>query len=119
MEVYNLTPNTISFIYLILGIIAETIATSCLLYTKEFSRLWPSIGVLILYIAGLFFLTLSTRVLPIGIAYAIWGGLGVVFVALFGYFLQNQKLDVYALLGIGFILIGILIINLFSKSINH
>ena len=109
----------IYFFYLMLGIIAEVIATSCLIYTKEFSKLWPSVGVLIMYIIGLFFLTLSLRVIPVGIAYAIWAGLGIVFVAIAGYFLHKQKLDAYAIAGIALILFGVVLINLFSKSIKH
>ena len=109
----------IYFIYLTLGIIAETIATVSLIYTREFTRFWPSAGVLALYILGLFFLTLSLRIIPVGIAYAIWAGLGIVFVALLGFILHHQKLDMFAILGISLILVGILIINLFSKSIQH
>lgn len=109
----------IYLVYLLLGIIAETIATSSLLYTKEFSRLWPSLGVLALYIAGLFFLTLCLRVIPVGIAYAIWAGLGIVFVAILGVVLHKQKLDVFAIIGITLIVLGVLLINLFSRSIKH
>ena len=109
----------IYFFYLLIGIIAEVIATSSLIYTKEFSRLWPSVGVIVLYIIGLFFLTLSLRVIPVGIAYAIWAGLGIVFVALFGFILHKQKLDTIAIIGISLIIIGVLLINLFSKSIKH
>ncbi len=109
----------IYFCYLLLGIIAEVIATSSLVYTKEFTRLWPSIAVLLLYITSLFFLTLSFRVFPVGIAYAIWAGLGIVFVALFGFILQKQKLDTVAIIGITLIIIGVVVINLFSNSIKH
>lgn len=105
--------------YLSLGIIAETIATSSLIYTKEFTRLWPSVGVLIMYVIGLFFLTLSLRIIPVGIAYAIWAGLGIVFVAILGFFLHKQKLDAPAIIGIALILIGVVVINAFSKSIKH
>lgn len=105
--------------YLMLGIVAEVIATSCLIYTKEFTKLWPSVGVLLMYVIGLFFLTLSLRAIPVGIAYAIWAGLGIVFVAIAGYFLHKQKLDIYAIVGIGLILVGVVLINLFSKSVKH
>ncbi len=108
-----------SLFYLLLGIVAEVLATSSLIYTKEFTKLWPSVGVLILYIIGLFFLTLSLRVIPVGIAYAIWAGMGIVLVALFGFLIQKQKLDGYAISGIILILAGVLLINLFSKSIKH
>ena len=111
--------KNVYFIYLILGIIAETIATSSLIYTKEFSKLWPSIGVLALYVIGLFFLTLSLRTLPVGIAYALWAGLGIICVAILGFIFHKQKLDVFSIIGISLISIGILIISLFSKSIKH
>ena len=107
------------FFYLMLGIVAEVIATSCLVYTKEFTRLWPSVGVLLLYGAGLFFLTLSLRAIPVGIAYAIWAGLGIVFVAIGGYVLHRQRLDAFTIAGITLIILGVLTINLFSKSIKH
>lgn len=109
----------ISLIYLLLGIIAETIATSSLPYTRSFTKLWPSIAVMVLYGVGLFFLTLSIKVIPLGIAYAIWAGLGIVLVALFGYYYHHQKLDPAALLGISLIIAGVLVINLFSKSTYH
>lgn len=111
--------NWIFFIYLGLGIVAEVIATSSLKYTHEFTKLWPTVGVLLCYVIALFFLTLSLRVIPVGIAYAIWAGFGIVLVALVGYFLHNQKLDFYAILGIGLITAGVLVINLLSKSIEH
>jgi small multidrug resistance pump len=107
------------FLYLGLGIIAETIATSCLPYTREFTRLWPSVLVLLLYVAGLFFLTLSLRIIPIGIAYAIWAGAGIALVALLSFLLHKQKLDVFAVAGILLIMAGVIVINLFSKSIKH
>lgn len=114
----NETKN-LYWLYLLLGIVAEVIATSCLVYTKEFTRFWPSAGVLLLYGFGLFFLTLSIRVIPVGIAYAIWAGLGIVLVALFSVIFLHQKLDSAALIGILFILAGVLIINLFSSSVTH
>jgi len=109
----------INWLYLLLGIIAEVIATSSLTSTKEFSKLWPSVFVLLLYGLGLFFLTLSLRTIPVGIAYAIWAGMGIVLVTLFGFLFLRQKLDVAAVAGICFIIAGVLIIHLFSKSVNH
>lgn len=107
------------FLYLGIGIIAETIATSCLPYTREFTKLWPSVMVLLLYVTGLFFLTLSLRVIPVGIAYAIWAGAGILLVAVLGFLLHKQKIDGYAIAGILLIMAGLVIINLFSKSIKH
>lgn len=114
-----LLKNWIYLVYLGLGIIAEVIATSSLKYTNEFTRFWPTLGVLICYVIALFFLTLSLRVIPVGIAYAIWAGLGIVLVAIVGYFVLHQKLDFYAILGIILIISGVLVINLLSKSVNH
>jgi small multidrug resistance pump len=112
-------PKLLCYIYLLLAIISETIATVSLIYTKEFTRFWPSVGVLLLYVIGLFFLTLSLRIIPLGIAYAIWAGLGIVLVAILGYVLHGQKLDTFAVLGIFLILVGIVIINLLSKSVHQ
>lgn len=107
------------FIYLLLGIVAETIATTSLIYTHEFTRIWPTLGVLLCDCTGLFFLTLCLRALPVGIAYAIWAGLGIVFVAILGFLFHHQALDTFAIIGIAFILAGVVIINLFSKSVSH
>ncbi len=107
------------YLYLLLAIVTETIATVSLIYTREFSRFWPSAGVLLLYVIGLFFLTLSLRIIPLGIAYAIWAGLGIVLVAILGFVLHGQKLDTFAIIGICLILAGILIINLLSKSVHN
>jgi small multidrug resistance pump len=109
----------LALLYLILGVVFETIATSSLPFTKSFTRVLPSAGVLVLYILGLFFLTLSIKVIPIGIAYAFWAGLGIVLVAIFGFIVHGQKLDTAAMAGIVLILAGILIINIFSKSTQH
>lgn len=109
----------LSYTYLGLGIVAETIATSCLKYTKEFTKLFPTMGVLALYAAGLFFLTLCLRIIPVGIAYAIWAGMGIVLVSIFSYFIFKQTLDIYAIIGIALILLGLVVIHLFSKSITH
>lgn len=114
-----LIENWIYFVYLLLGIITETIATSSLKYTNEFRKLWPSVGVLSGYILAIFFLTLSLRVLPVGIAYAIWAGMGIIFVALLGFLWHKQKLDIPAIIGLTCILAGVVLINLFSKSIIH
>ena len=114
-----LIENWIYFFYLLLGIIAETIATSSLKYTQEFKKLWPSAGVLLLYVISIFFLTLSLRAIPVGIAYAIWAGLGIICVAILGFLWHKQKLDAPAIIGISFILAGVVLINLFSKSVIH
>ncbi len=114
-----MSPKLIHLFYLFLGILAEVTATSSLPFTKEFTRLWPSVLVLGLYILGLFFLTLSLRIFPVGIAYAIWAGLGIVLVAIFGLWWHREKLDLVAIIGIVLIIVGVVLINVFSKSIKH
>jgi small multidrug resistance pump len=74
----------------------------------------------VLFYAGAFyFLSLSLRVMPVGVAYAIWSGVGIVLISLIGWVLFKQKLDLAAMIGIAFIVVGVLIVNLFSKAVGH
>jgi small multidrug resistance pump len=108
-----------AYVYLAIAILAEVIATSSLKATAEFTRPGPSLLVIAGYATAFYCLTLSLRSIPVGIAYAIWSGLGIVLVATAGYVLYRQKLDVPALIGMAMILGGCLVINLFSKSSAH
>ena len=87
--------------------------------TKEFTKWKPTLIFFTLFIAALYSLTKAIRNIPIGIAYAIWSGIGIILISLSGYFLYKQKLDIPAIIGIIFIIIGVLIINLFSKTAGH
>lgn len=107
------------WIYLAIAIVAEVIATSALKASNEFTRLVPTIIVVTGYLTAFYFLTLSLRVIPVGIAYAIWAGLGIVLIAIISWILYGQKLDLPALLGMGLIISGVLVINLFSKTGGH
>ncbi|MCY1082281.1 DMT family transporter [Archangium lansingense] len=107
------------YAYLAIAILAEVIATSSLKATAEFTRPWPSLLVAAGYITAFYCLTLSLRVIPVGIAYAVWSGLGIVLVAIASFVLYQQKLDAPAILGMAMILGGCLVINLFSKSSAH
>lgn len=108
-----------NWIYLTLAILFEVIATSALKSSENFTRLYPSILVVIGYGAAFLLLSLALRSIPLGIAYAIWSGAGIILVAASGWFLYHQKLDTPAVLGISLILIGVLIIQVFSKSAGH
>lgn len=101
------------------AIIAEVVATSMLKTTNEFTRLLPSVVVVVGYMAAFYFMTLSLRVLPVGIMYAIWAGLGIVLVAVISWVVHRQSLDMPAILGMAMIIGGVVVINLFSKSVNH
>ena len=102
--------------YLAVAILAEVIATSALKASEGFSRLVPSLVVVAGYGIAFFCLSLTLRTIPVGIVYAIWSGVGIVLIALAGYFVFGQVLDAPALIGMGLIVAGVLVINLFSRS---
>ena len=118
---------------LIIAIVLEVFATSWLPKTQKFTALYPTLGVLVGYGLALYptlgvlvgyglafyLLSLTVQSMALGVAYAIWCGAGIVLVAALSWLVYGQKLDVYALVGIGFILCGTVIINLFSTSISH
>ncbi|KQN63839.1 MULTISPECIES: SMR family transporter [Rahnella] len=107
--------------YLILGlaIVAEVIATSSLKSSEGFTRLWPSVVTLLGYTIAIFLLSLTLKTLPTGIAYAIWSGVGIVLVSAIGWFGYGQKLDTPAVIGLGLIIAGVIVVNVFSKSVAH
>ncbi|MGQ3072288.1 MAG: DMT family transporter [Ferrovibrionaceae bacterium] len=107
------------YLYLAIAIIAEVVATSALKASEQFTKLVPSAIVVIGYGVAFYFLALCLRTIPVGVAYAIWSGLGVVLVAVIGYFVFDQKLDAPAMVGIGLILAGVLVLNLLSKTSGH
>ncbi len=106
------------WLYLIVAVIFEVIATSALKESNSFTKLVPSLFVIIGYSISFYFLSLTLKNLSIGITYAIWSGLGILLICLVGYFRYGQNLDFPAIIGILFIGIGILIIRFFSVSIN-
>ncbi|MGR3806507.1 DMT family transporter [Pasteurella testudinis] len=111
--------NIMSWIYLFIAISAEIVATSMLKASQEFTRLVPSVIVVVGYCVAFYFLSLTLRTIPVGVAYAVWSGVGIVIVALIGWFAYQQKLDLPAILGIGLIVAGVLVMNLFSKTVGH
>jgi len=108
-----------SYLYLGIAIVAEVIATSALKSSESFTRLWPSLLPLAGYALAFYFLSLTLRSIPVGIAYALWSGVGIVLISLLGWWVHKQTLDLPALLGLGLIIAGVLVINLFSKSVSH
>ena len=106
----------IAFLYLAIAIIAEVIATSALKASNGFSVLWPSVITITGYAIALFFLSLTMKDIPMGITYAIWSGAGIILISTAGWILYKQQLDTAALIGLAFMIVGIVIINVFSKS---
>lgn len=108
-----------SWFVLLAAIAAEVIGTSALKASDGFTRLLPSTVVVVAYIVAFYLLSRTMQVIPMSISYAVWSGVGIVLIALVGWLYYRQTLDLPALAGIGLILSGVLVINLFSKSIAH
>ena len=108
-----------AYIYLAVAIVAEVAATSALKASEEFTKLIPSLIVIVGYVISFYFLTRVLRTIPVGITYAIWAGLGIVLVTVVGAFLYKQIPDVAAVLGMGLIIAGVVVIHVFSKTIGH
>ena len=108
-----------TLLLLAVAIAFEVLATSALKLTDGFTRLGPSLVTIVGYGLAFYFLSLTLRTLPVGIVYAIWAGAGVVLVALIGWLVFRQPLDAWGILGIALIIVGVLILNLLSKSIPH
>ncbi len=106
-------------VYLAIAILAEVIGTSALKASNGFRVLAPSAVVVVAYAISFYFLSLALRTIPIGLAYAIWSGVGIVIISLVGWLLYRQALDAAAIAGIVLIVAGVLVINLFSKSLPH
>ncbi|MFC6638135.1 MAG: QacE family quaternary ammonium compound efflux SMR transporter [Sulfitobacter sp.] len=107
------------YIWLFFAILTETLGTTALQASQQFTRLWPSVGVVIFYGMSFYFMAIALKFMPVGIVYAIWSGLGIVLIAGIGYVLFGQKLDLAAVLGLAMIIGGIVIIHLFSASSTH
>lgn len=107
------------WLFLGAAIISEVIATSAMKSSEGFTKLVPSIVVVLGYITAFYFLSLTLKTIPVGIAYAIWAGLGIVLIAAVGWIVHGQKLDIPAMLGMALILLGVVVINIFSKTGGH
>ncbi|MCF2904106.1 SMR family transporter [Octadecabacter sp. CECT 8868] len=107
------------FITLFVAVIFETIGTTALQASQQFTKFGPSVVVVISYALAFYLLALTLKHMPVGIMYAIWSGSGIVLIALIGWVVFRQTLDLPAILGMGMILCGILVIQLFSKTAVH
>lgn len=107
------------WLYLAIAIVAEVVGTSLLRASAGFSKPLPSLMVVVGYGLAFFFLSLTLDKIPVGIAYAIWSGAGVTLIAAIGWLFLGQKLDAPAVVGMGLIVAGVVVLNLFSKSAAH
>lgn len=108
-----------SYVYLVIAIVAEVIATSFMKQSDGFTKLVPSLVTGAGYIVAFYFLSLTLRTIPTGIAYATWSAVGVVLIAAIAWLFQGQKLDTPAMVGMAFIVTGVVIMNGFSSSVSH
>ena len=108
-----------TYMYLAIAIIGEVIATSALKSSAGFSKLLPSMLVIAGYGTAFYFLSLTLRTMPIGIVYALWSGVGVALISVIGWLVFKQSLDLAAIIGITFIVLGVVILNVFSKVSVH
>jgi small multidrug resistance pump len=105
-----------SWLYLMIAIVAEVIGTSALRSSDGFTRTVPSVVVIVGYSTAFYFLSLTLKTIPVGVAYAVWSGIGIVLISAVGWVVFGQKLDLGAIAGIALITAGVVILNVFSKS---
>ena len=104
------------YLYLGIAVAAEVIATSALKASDGFTRLLPSLVVVVGYGIAFYFLSLVLKTVPVGVAYAVWSGAGIVLIGLIGWLALKQPLDLPAMLGMGLIIAGVAVIQLFSRT---
>ncbi|WP_371153317.1 SMR family transporter [Jannaschia sp. 2305UL9-9] len=107
------------WMFLTLAIVSEVIGTSALQASAQFTRLVPAVVVVVAYALSFWLLALAFRSIPVGIAYAIWSGLGIVLIASISWIVFGQKLDLPAVIGLGLIIAGVVVLQLFSKVTPH
>ncbi|ENX43113.1 DMT family transporter [Acinetobacter sp. NIPH 2100] len=108
-----------NWIILFIAITAEVIATSALKSSEGFTKPIASIVVVEGYMIAFYCLSLTLKTIPVGVAYAIWSGVGIVLITTVAWFVFDQKLDLWGIIGIVLIMSGVLILNLLSKTSSH
>ena len=108
-----------NWLFLAIAILTEIVATSGLKAADGFTRLVPSVVVIVGYAISFYFFSLALRGIPVGVAYGVWSGVGIMAIALIGWLYYGQVLDLAAILGLALIVAGVLVLNLFSKSVVH
>ncbi|THF59847.1 DMT family transporter [Ollibium composti] len=108
-----------NYLYLLVAIFFEVLATTALKETQGFTRLAPSLVTVAGYGLAFYFLSLPLRTMPVGIVYALWCGAGIIMITAIGWVWFRQQLDLPALVGMGLIMAGVVVINLFSKTVVH
>ncbi len=114
-----MNPMLMAYILLALAIVSEVTGSTFLVKSEGFTQLVPSILVVVFYVISFYLLSQVIKTIPLGVAYAIWGGVGIVLTALIGFLMFRQSLDLAALIGIALIIGGVIVMNVFSKTVGH
>ncbi len=114
-----MNPVLLTYISLAAAIALEVVGTTFLQQSQQFTRPLPTLLMALCYGAAFYLLSLALRTMPVGIAYAIWSGLGIVLISAVGFFVLGERLDLPAILGIGLIIAGVVVVNVFSSSVGH
>ena len=114
-----MNPKSIAYIFLAFAIVAEVAGTAFMQKSEQFTKLIPSIITTAFYICTFYCLSHALKIIPLGIAYGIWGSLGIVLTSIVGYVVFKQRLDTPAVIGIVMMCTGVLIVQIFSKSTAH
>lgn len=114
-----MNPMLMAYILLALAIVSEVTGSTFLVKSEGFTQLVPSILVVVFYVISFYLLSQVIKTIPLGVAYAIWGGVGIVLTALIGFLIFRQSLDLAALIGIALIIGGVIVMNVFSKTVGH
>ncbi|MBO0344777.1 multidrug efflux SMR transporter [Roseibium sp. CAU 1637] len=114
-----MSPLFYSYGALAIAIALEVAGTSFLQASQQFTKSGPVLAMTLCYGVSFYLLSISLKVLPVGIAYAVWSGLGIVLISLVGVLLFRQSLDLAALIGLGLIILGVVVVNVFSSSTGH
>ena len=108
-----------AYLYLAIAIVSEVIATTALKSSASFTRLTPSLIVIIGYSIAFYTLSLSLKTITVGVAYAIWAGLGIVLIAILGMIVHHESIDVAGAFGMTLIVTGVVVLQIFSKTATH
>ncbi|HET9695156.1 MAG TPA: multidrug efflux SMR transporter [Steroidobacteraceae bacterium] len=106
-----------AWLYLLIAIVAEVVATSALKATAAFTRPGPSVVVIVGYGVAFYFLSRALETVPVGVTYAVWSGVGIVLITLIAWLVYGQALDLAAIVGLALIVAGVVVLNLFSKTV--
>jgi small multidrug resistance pump len=115
----NIERHPVHYIFLFVAVVFETLGTTALQASQQFTKVWPTLGAIVAYAGAFYFLGITLKFMPVGIVYALWSGLGIVFITVIGFTVFGQRLDAAAIAGLALIIAGIVVIQVFSNATTH